>query len=322
LLVSLFSPTPVLSIVVPHGGREDEFEASLVSVLENRPPRSEVLVCHDGSYADPFQLGDEVRFVETSRGDLPSQVLAAAEVAQGRLLHVLADGNLASEGWTDAIFDCFEDEAVGSVAPAILAPCQTKTATIGWTQGASSLCAPVAAHKRQPSRHDRAAVVGSYLSASFWRTDLLRAVAEVPHAGDAHVAAVAWTILAHACGFHCHSELTSQVVARAEGFDSAIKAGTARHLQSIATVADNQSAIRSGLVCLLANLHRPSRWSEAVGRMTAVSSDARFQRSLRETLPAAVSAVRDASAMAQRPATLKMPQRSPVAPVHTTRRAA
>ena len=146
--MALFSPTPVLSIVVPHLGNDPSFESSLVSVLENRPRRCEVLVCHDGSYTDPFDLGDEVQFVTAQGNDLPSLVSTAAHAAQGRLLHVLCDGQQATEGWTDSAIDCFEDATVGSLAPSIVDADGKHTQAIGWTQSAGCLCAPVAAASR------------------------------------------------------------------------------------------------------------------------------------------------------------------------------
>ena len=50
---------PRLSIIIPH--RNDQLlEETILSVLENRPRDCEIIVAHDGSYCDPYQLVDEV----------------------------------------------------------------------------------------------------------------------------------------------------------------------------------------------------------------------------------------------------------------------
>ncbi len=308
--MALFSPTPVLSIVVPHLGNDSSFESSLVSVLENRPRRCEVLVCHDGSYPDPFDLGDEVRFVTSQSNDLPSLITTAAHAAQGRLLHVLCEGQQATEGWTDSAIDCFDDSSVATAAPVIGDANGKATQALGWTQSSASLCAPVAAGKRTISRRDRAAVQGAYLPASFWRTDVVRSLDAVPTSGNALVAAVVWAAAIRTAGLRCYSDAESRVVAGVEFADSThVDAATARHLQSIAMATGGQSAWQGGVLGWLSNLHRVAAWGTAWGRLSAAWADAAFQRKLRSELPHAVAAVRTANESADRPATLKMPTR-------------
>ncbi|WP_153558478.1 glycosyltransferase family A protein [Roseimaritima sediminicola] len=312
-----------MSIVVPHLGDDSRFESSLVSVLENRPRRCEVLVCHDGSYGDPFDLGDEVRFVTSPSQDLPSQVLAAAEAAQGRLLHVLCDGAVATEGWTEAALDAFEDPSVASVAPRVSDGDDKHTAALGWTQTAGSVCTPVAAGRRTPSRRDRAAVRGAYLSASFWRTAVLRCLDELTATTDPHVATALWTAAIHRAGLRCSGQVASQVRADSDFAQSLqLSATTTRHLQSVATVADGQSALKAGLTGLAANVHRPGRWSPAWGRLSAAWADTAIQRRWRSELPSVVAAVMAAAEGDERPMTLKMPTRSRVAVPASVRRAA
>lgn len=320
--MALFSPTPVLSIIVPHLGNDPSFESSLVSVLENRPRRCEVLVCHDGSYCDPFDLGDEVRFVTCEGNDLPSLITAGAHAAKGRLLHTLCEGHQATEGWTDSAIDCFEDSTVATVAPLIGDANGKATRAIGWTQSAASLCAPVAAGKRTANRRDRAAVQGAYLQASFWRTDVVRRLDTVPTTGNPLVAAVAWAAAIRTSGLRCHSDIESRVIA-GDSFAASthVDASTARHLQSISVVTGGQAALPGGLVGLLTNLHRVTAWGPAWGRLSAAWADAAFQGKLRTELPQAVTAVRTAIDSADRPATLKMPTR-PAASDIPLRRAA
>ena len=60
-----------LSIIVPLTGDLKPFEDTLVSVLENQPERSEVVVVLNEPYDDPYQLRGEVEFVEAPAGGGP-----------------------------------------------------------------------------------------------------------------------------------------------------------------------------------------------------------------------------------------------------------
>ena len=55
---------PRLSCVIPAVGTTQDLETTLVSVLEKRPDDCEIIVVLNESYADPYGLKDEVRFVE------------------------------------------------------------------------------------------------------------------------------------------------------------------------------------------------------------------------------------------------------------------
>ncbi|WP_145349687.1 hypothetical protein [Roseimaritima multifibrata] len=324
--MSMFSPTPVLSVVVPHLGDDASFETSLVSVLENRPRRCEVIVCHDGSYTDPFELGDEVQFVVCPQKDLPTQVLTAAHQAKGRIMHVLANGLQATEGWTEGPVDCFSDETVASVSPAIQHADQKALVALGWKQGSSSICSPVASGKKSATRHDRASVDGAYLNASFWRTDVLQSLERLPTLRQTKIAAAVWTSAAQAVGLRCHSEATSVVLADRSAASRlvTVSSTTARHLQSVAAVIEGKSALRSGMFSWLANIHRVGNWGTAWGRTSAAWSDGSFQQRLRAELPEAFTAVRSAVADGNRPATLPLNRAQPTAPASSAplRRAA
>ena len=98
-------PIPQLSIVVPIGRNLAGFESTLISVLENQPLGSEVIVPHDGSYDDPFDLCEEVRFAVATTAQEVDLIGAAAREARGRFVHVLGAGLRATCGWTDGAMD-------------------------------------------------------------------------------------------------------------------------------------------------------------------------------------------------------------------------
>ena len=62
------APHPRLSIIIPAPGNETTLEETLVSVLENRPENSEIVVVLGFGYHDPWSVGEEVRFIQAPIG--------------------------------------------------------------------------------------------------------------------------------------------------------------------------------------------------------------------------------------------------------------
>ena len=163
--VPKFPTIPRLSIVIPIGDDLVAFENTLISVLENRPAGSEVLVADDGSYDDPFDLRDEVRFV-VATGRNPIDLIAASAVeSRGRFVHVLTAGLRATPGWIDAAIEKFEHHDAAVVAPVIRNASSQRIVAAGWFDTAARLCTPAARGQKQVTdgspKH-----VGAYLQAS------------------------------------------------------------------------------------------------------------------------------------------------------------
>jgi hypothetical protein len=173
--VPKFPPIPRLSIVIPIGHDVAAFESTLISVLENRPAGCEILVAHDGNYADPFDLCDEVRFVTAPSDRFADLVSTSAAIALGRFVHVIADGLRATAGWVDHALEQFEHDEAGVVIPVIRRSDEGKILAAGWHDGAR-LCQPSASGQQQVDGRSATATGGCYLQASFWRRDLLRSL--------------------------------------------------------------------------------------------------------------------------------------------------
>ncbi len=115
------SSVPRLSIVIPALGQLDSMEATLVSVLENRPHDCEVLVMHHGDYEDPYDLRAEVAFVAVAPGASLAECLEVARgQARGPILHLLAPGVRVRDGWCEAALHHFRAAGVASVTPLAL----------------------------------------------------------------------------------------------------------------------------------------------------------------------------------------------------------
>lgn len=111
---------PRLAIVITAVGNIESLESTLVSVLENRPADSEIIVALRQPYADPYDLKDEVRFIAPARRSKPTAALNAALAAtRAPFVHTLASGCTVFDGWTDAALARFGDRRLASVVPLV-----------------------------------------------------------------------------------------------------------------------------------------------------------------------------------------------------------
>ena len=99
-------------------GNLRRFEDTLVSVLENRPEKSEVVVVTDRPYDDPYDLRGEVSFVEAPRGAGLLECFAAGLTAShAAIVHFIAAGVEATPSWAEAALARFAERDVAAVAP-------------------------------------------------------------------------------------------------------------------------------------------------------------------------------------------------------------
>ena len=109
---------PRLSIVIPAPGDEATLEETLVSVLENRPEDSEIVVILGFGYHDPWSVGEEVRFIQAPIGsNRVACINLGLAASTGRIVHVLAAGWRATPFWTDVAVEHFNNEQVAAVVP-------------------------------------------------------------------------------------------------------------------------------------------------------------------------------------------------------------
>jgi hypothetical protein len=114
-------PVSRLAIVIPSVGSIEALETTLLSVLENRPSRTEVIVVHAHPYSDPYQLQGEVQLIQASpRSSFVACANQGLRESTADVVHLLAAGAQVREGWTDGVLKHFGDPRVAVVAPLLL----------------------------------------------------------------------------------------------------------------------------------------------------------------------------------------------------------
>jgi len=165
---------PKLSILI--AAHDDTLlEATLVSVLQNRPADCEIVVVHNEGYHDPYDLAGEVRLIAAAGNSSILQRLdRAVRLCQSPVVHILRCGAEVTEGWTEPALLHFGDPTVAAVAPLVLAADGHNIAAAGVSYrfaGVRVACQhglPVTTAGSEPST-----TLGPTLDAGFYRTSAL-----------------------------------------------------------------------------------------------------------------------------------------------------
>jgi hypothetical protein len=179
-----------LSVIVPATSVAD-LEETLVSVLEHRPEECDVVVALAEPYDDPWNIREEVTFVDLPQGSgLVDCIAAGVAASSGDVIHVLASGWKAIDGWTVPAMRHFANGRVAAVVPLAVSEAdhtQPVSAGIRRTAGGRSVTVV-------PSRKTSGIVTGRLpaapmIEAGFWRADVLRDIGFSKACGDALAAA-------------------------------------------------------------------------------------------------------------------------------------
>lgn len=176
-------PVPRLSIIIPYLGSASRLEDTLVSVLENRPSACEILVIHDGSYGDRYEICDEVEFiVDDEATSFVDSVNIGIEESDAPIVHLLKPGALVSDGWVEPALNQFDDPHVASVAPLLLQEAQPDTihtAGVQFGYGGSRKL-PLRNQRLSARRPPRATILGPSACAAFYRRDAVEQAGFLP----------------------------------------------------------------------------------------------------------------------------------------------
>jgi hypothetical protein len=254
---------PRLSIIIAHHS-DQRLEATLLSVLENRPAGSEVIVAHDGAYQDPYQLSDEVVFVQTPpNASTLAKLNEALCAACAPAIHVLLDGVTVPAGWCEGPLQLLSDPTVGAVSPLVASAERPQRLYAGL---AADRLTGRAVQKYSPAAHDQ--VAGPILAAGFYSRKALLALGGWCDAVPVAVADVELSLNLAARELDLELDETSTVLAPdsliAPRLDAAATAGLASiaAAHGLATPGFS-SAVSGGVGRLLATLHNPAGWASA-----------------------------------------------------------
>jgi hypothetical protein len=194
---------------VPLRGDLPRFEDTLVSVLENQPERSEVVVVTNQPYDDPYDLRREVAFVDAPTGASLLECFAVGlSATRSPIVHLIDAGVEATPGWADAALARFNDRDVAVVAPLIADRFQQQTIlSAGLQYKRGGAITSISAGKRVTAfRLDDRPLTAAELGAAFYRREALAEVESLPDYGCDRAAAVELALALQNAGYGTVSE--------------------------------------------------------------------------------------------------------------------
>jgi Glycosyl transferase family 2 len=229
-----------LSIIIPHRHNDQRLEETLLSVLENRPSDSEVIVVDDGSYEDPYDLYDEVVFVrEQSGATLPVLMNAGLMAATSPIICVLMDGMQATAGWADTAMRHFSNGAISAVSPAV----STGSKQSRVIYGIANNCASSNRLKSKSYFASRPnEVIAPALAAGFYRRKVMLAIEGWSEEFSAETSDVELALLFKHLGLNCQCEPTSQVSCSDSSIFSETTVASLRELASLSAANGAQKS--------------------------------------------------------------------------------
>ena len=214
-----------LSILIPVLSKLKKLEDTLVSILENRPANCQIVVVLNEPYADPYQLCDEVCFVEVSRdADLIESINFGLANCRAPIIHILSCGMEVSPGWTDSVLPHFADPAIAAVAPLVLQRRDRNkviSAGVGYRASGAARRLGFGKSPTQASL-EKEQFFGADILAAFFRRSAWDAVNGLNPAVKDHLAGVDLALALHFAGFLCTSEPKCRMYAE---LDDAVGAG-------------------------------------------------------------------------------------------------
>lgn len=206
-----------LTILIPLLDDSMQFEDTLASVLQSRPERSEVVVVHDGSYNDPYELAAEVRFVTHNGSGLVGAINAGCEAAKGYIINLVLPGITVSEGWTERVLPWFDEREIASVAPLLIRDDrhdEIVSAGLRYGIGGQRIVHGVGTHMDSVDSLCDTAIIAPTLAMGFYRRSVLTAIGGFSSSLGEFCADIDAGLTWKALGLRCSLEPACMVRAR------------------------------------------------------------------------------------------------------------
>jgi len=209
-----------LALIIPVVGSAEGLENTLLSVLERRPEDCEVIVATSAAYDDPYKLQGEIQILQVPPGaGLVDCVNLAIRSTTAPIIHCLAVGAQATDGWSDRAARHFENPCVAAVVPFVhSAENPKRLLSVGVSylgHGHKQICRNVNACEQ---------IIGPKLGAAFYRKSVIDAIGGIPsRVGDA-LAEVDLAMVLRKAGWQIELEPACKVLAQQQ-VDSCLPAG-------------------------------------------------------------------------------------------------
>jgi cellulose synthase/poly-beta-1,6-N-acetylglucosamine synthase-like glycosyltransferase len=270
------------SIVVPILGPSKQIDDTLASALRYRPPGSEIIVVHDGSYEDHYDLGNEVRQIKVKgQPGLIKFFNAGVEYATGDIIALARHGVEFNQDWNEIVEEHFEDERVGSVAPALVSSRNHRSLIAAGVKYQYGFRRALVGMKSQIRRNRKSKLrpLGPTSWAAFYRREALIQMGPVDTRLDQHYMDLELALCVSTLGFECvfepeclmTTESGSKTIAEMttpHGLSS--QRAIRRHVLHLGTIANQGRSLRAFVLEVVTSPLHPWRLKHAFQRKRAL----------------------------------------------------
>jgi GT2 family glycosyltransferase len=199
-----------LALVIPVVGSTEGLETTLLSVLERRPDHCEVIVATSAAYDDPYKLQGEIQILHAPpRAGLADCANLAIKSTTAPIVHILAVGAQATDGWIDRAARHFENPRVAAVVPFVHSAETPKSLlAVGVSylgHGRKQICRNVNACEQ---------IIGPQLGAAFYRKSVIDVIGGIPSSVGDTLAEVDLAMVLRKAGWQIELEPACKVLAQ------------------------------------------------------------------------------------------------------------
>jgi hypothetical protein len=292
-----------LAIIIPVVGNTEGLEGTLLSVLERRPDDCDLIVATNVPYDDPYKLQGEIQILQApTRSGLVDCVNRGIQSTAAPVVHILAGGSQATDGWIDRTLHHFDNPQVAAVIPLvydIARPEHLLSAGLSYRgHGRTAICG----HIDSPAQ----VLIGPILGAAFYRKSVLDAIGGLPSAVGDELAAADLALTLHEAVWRLELEPACRILAQQSAQPSAAGFRSGLHSERLYWRHFDAHGRLTGLLAhpliALREIARASPWwkipANALGRLVSFIQFGQH-RQARQILASAAAALKLAQTQAQ-----------------------
>ena len=268
---------PRFSIIIPVVGQPSALDETLASILRDLGEDCEVVLVHDGTFEDPYNIADELTVIDAQTKRLAAQVSIAVKQSAGQIIAIVRPGVELPEQWTNVVAAAFEDPTVASAAPILVAQSKSQSiVTAGVHTNYHYRRLLTGSRKKLAQRvFGRLQPLGPSAWAAFYRRSTLTMIGDLDQKTEDQYFDLDLALTLSQMGYACASlpTIVCQIDRSARVERESQRPHGVSAQRSIARHAAGESTFSRGLTSfvseLLSAILKPGAFQQAIGRFQA-----------------------------------------------------
>ena len=266
---------PRFSIIIPVVGQPSALDETLASILRDLGEDSEVVLVHDGTFEDPYNIADELTVIDAQTKRLAGQISIAVEKSAGQIIAIVRPGVELPEKWNDVVAAAFEDPKVASAAPILVSQSNSQSIVTAGVQTNYHYRRLLTGAKKKLAQRvfGRLQPLGPSAWAAFYRRSTLTMIGDLDQKIEDQYFDLDLALTLKQMGYSCESlpAVVCQIDRSARVERESQRPHGVSAQRSIARHASGESTFSRGLTSfvseLISAILKPGAFQQAVGRL-------------------------------------------------------